>query len=302
MAYGISPDGPLISFGTKSRRSGDSEIWLMDSDGTHARKFLEAEGESSICCLIWALNGRRIAYIRDEPTVGPSAVSRDFSGGPLTTLFPPSEMKNLYEMVWLHDGRLVYGMRESDALGDVCNYWVTRIDWVTGVRLDPPRRLTNWISSCASGGNVSVDDKRLAFIGWSNRKEVYLADSILGGTRIRNPRRFTLDESDNFLIGWTPDSQSVIFSSNRSGKDAIYQQRLTDDIPHLVATASSQAARVTPDGKWVVWSLASEEGPKRDVQLMRSPIGGGSPEPVFSIAGWHSSSLRDITLPAMRDR
>jgi len=285
VAYGISPDGTQISFGTNSRLDGDSEIWLMDSDGAHARKFLEAEGGSSICCLIWSPNGRRIGYIKDD-SGSPSAVSRDFSGGPLTTLFPPSEMKKLYEMVWLHDGRLVYGLRESDALGDVCNYWVTRIDWLTGARLDPPRRLTNWISSCASGGSVSVDDKRLAFIGWSNRKEVYLADSQAGGARIRNQRRFTLDESDNFLIGWTPDSQSLIFSSNRSGKDAIYQQGLADDTPHLVVTAPNQAPRLTPDGKWVVWTSASEERPGKKVQLMRAPIGGGSPEPIFSIADW----------------
>jgi len=283
VAYGLSPDGSQISFGTRSKRDGESEIWLMDSDGAHARKFLEAEGESSICCLLWSPNGRRIGYIKDDPSTGPSAFSRDFSGGPLTTLFPPSEMKNLYEMVWLHDGRLVYGVRESDALGDVCNYWVTRIDWATGARLDPPRRLTNWTSFCASNGSVTSDDKRLAFVGWSSRKHVYLADSQAGGAGLRNPRPFTVDESENFLIGWAPDSRSVVFSSNRSGKDAIYQQSLGEDTPRLISNGHINMSRLTPDSRWVVGNMDSEEGPNKSTQLMRIPIAGGAPEPIFSI-------------------
>ncbi len=281
--YGISSDGSQISFGTKRRRDGESEIWLMDSDGAHARKFLDAEGESTICCLIWSPKGQRIAYIKDDPTDGPAGVSRDFSGGPVTTIFPPSEMRDLYEIVLLHDGRLVYGVRESDALSDVCNYWVKRIDWLTGAQLDPPRRLTNWTSFCASGGSVTADDKQLAFIGWSNRKSVYLANTGAGSARIRSPRRFTVDESDNFLIGWTPDSGSVIFSSNRSGKDAIYRQLLGEDTPHLISTTPINMGRVTPDGKWVVWNMETQEGLNRRVQLVRAPLGGGPPEPIFAV-------------------
>jgi serine/threonine protein kinase len=282
VAYGISPDGSRISFGTMRRRDAESEIWLMDSDGAHARKFLDAEGESSICCLVWSPKGDRIAYIKDDPTEGPSGVSRDFSGGPVTTIFPPSEMRELYEMVWLHDGRLVYGVRESDALGDVCNYWIKRIDWLTGAQLDPPRRLTNWTSFCASDGSVTADDKRLAFIGWWNRKSVYLANTEAGGASIQRPRRFTVDESDNILIDWTPDSKSVVFSSNRSGKDAIYRQLLGEDTPHLIVTAPNYMGRVTPDGKWVVWNMEPQEGLNRRVQLVRVPISGGSPEPIFA--------------------
>lgn len=283
VAYGISPDGSQISFGTKRRRDAESEIWLIDSDGAHAHKILNAEGESSVCCLVWSPTGHRIGYIKDDPVEGPSAISRDFSGGPVTTLFPPSEMRNQYEMVWLHDGRLVYGVRESDALNDVCNYWVKRIDWLTGAQLDPPRRLTNWTSFCASGGSVSLDDKRLAFIGWSNRKSVYLANAGAGGARIRSPRRFTVDESDSFLIGWTPDSRSVIFSSNRSGKDAIYRQVLGEDTPHLITTAPIDMGRVSPDGKWVVWNMETQEGLNKRVQLVRVPLVGGSPEPMFAV-------------------
>ena len=283
VAYGISPDGSQISFGTKRRRDSESEIWLMDSDGAHARKILDAEGESSICCLVWSPTGHRIAYLKDDPGEGTSAVSRDFSSGPVTTIFPPSEMRNQYEMVWLHDGRLVYGVRESGALGDVCNYWVERIDWVTGAQLDPPRRLTNWTSFCASSGSVTADDKKLAFIGWWNRKSVYLANTEAGGARLQSPRRFTVDESDNFLIGWTPDSRSVIFSSNRSGKDSIYQQLLGEDTPHLISMAPIDMGRVTPDGKWVVGNMETGEGSNRRVQLVRVPISGGPTEPIFAV-------------------
>ena len=211
---------------------------------------------------------------------GPLSLRRDFSGGP-NDLISALEMKNLYEMVWLHDGRLVYGA-ESDALGDVCNYWVTRIDWATGARLDPPRRLTNWTSFCASNGSVTSDDKRLAFVGWSSRKHVYLADSQAGGAGLRNPRPFTVDESENFLIGWAPDSRSVVFSSNRSGKDAIYQQSLGEDTPRLISNGHINMSRLTHDSRWVVGTWTAKKD-RTEHSIDADPDMGGAPEPIFSI-------------------
>jgi hypothetical protein len=51
-----------------------------------------------------------------------------------------------------------------------------------------------------------------------NPDTIHLADVEAFGARLRNVRRYTLDESTNYTQDWTNDSTSVIFTSNRSGQ------------------------------------------------------------------------------------
>src|SRR4029077_20853484 len=41
VAYSVSPDGSLISFGTNKSKIGEREIWLMGSSGEEAKKLYE---------------------------------------------------------------------------------------------------------------------------------------------------------------------------------------------------------------------------------------------------------------------
>src|SRR5262249_6773901 len=43
VAYSVSPDGSLISFGTKKGKFGEREIWMMGPNGEQAHKFDEAK-------------------------------------------------------------------------------------------------------------------------------------------------------------------------------------------------------------------------------------------------------------------
>ncbi len=43
-ADSYSPDGSLISFQQKTGSSGHPEIWLMDTQGAHARQYVESNG------------------------------------------------------------------------------------------------------------------------------------------------------------------------------------------------------------------------------------------------------------------
>jgi Tol biopolymer transport system component len=281
MAYAISPDGSQISFGTNS----EHEIWVMGPDGEHPHKFFESEPGHSDCCLGWSPDGKRLLYLDGDAAGDGRMLSRDVNGGPPTTLFPPSEMKNLYEIVWTKDGRLIYGVPEPGADG-TCNYWIRRIDFRTGARLDEPRRLTNWTGFCPSSGSLTADEKRLTFLGWVSHMTVYAADLDAGGTRLRNSRRFTLDESNNNPTDWTPDSKSIILFSNRTGRDGIYKQALDADSPELLTSTSDgfNGARVSPDGKWIISHLTpNAKGPSNPVQLVRVPIAGGSPELIFTM-------------------
>ncbi len=286
LAFSVSPDGSQIAFGTNRRRDAEREVRVMGPNGEGEHRILEAEGDEGFAYLGfgWSPSDNRIMYLEKDPAGSVTTFSRNLNGGPSTVIFPQAEMEKLFEVVLLHDGRLVYAVPEPGAMIDTCNYWVRRIDWSTGERLDQPRRLTNWTGFCASNGSVTEDDKSLAFLGWADRKSVYVAEVEGGGARIQNPRQFTLDESDNYVLDWAPDSKSVIFSSSRDGKGGLYRQGLNEDTPQLIAHFSMYPSRVTPDGKWVLGTLETPGVNPPVSKLVRVPITGGAPEPLFPVS------------------
>ena len=285
IAYSVSPDSSLVSFGTNKGRLGEREIWLMQPGGEKARKLYETEDNSAIFGLTWSRDGQRVIYVRSDQA-GDSLVSRDFiRGGPLTRLLPSPEIAKMRESSWLPDGRMIYAVDEPGAIGNTCNYWVTRIDIGTGKMLEKPRRLTNWSGFCMTGVSATADGKRLAFLGWAGHMTSYMAHLNDGGTQISAPTRFPLSDSSNGGADWTADSKAMILVSNRSGKFALYKQFLDQDAAEpLVAEGYGRDPRVTPDGKGVVYlgigadGLSPSKGPE---PVMRVSLSGGPSQMLF---------------------
>jgi serine/threonine protein kinase len=293
IAWSMSPDGTSIFLGTNKGKFGERELWVMDSNGGQARKLYAADVKTGLCCLSWVPEQERYAYISTDDT-GDTMLSSDFRGPP-TILFPPSDMKKMNDILWLRGGQLVYALPESESLNNACNYWTVRLDLRTGERIDKPRRLTNAGSFCMSSGTVTSDGKRLAFLGWSpGFGTAYVADLEAGGTRIRNSTRFTLQEDDEFIGDWTPDSSAVIVGADRGDHYALYKQSLNSELPEPIAPSVAGGlltqAIMSPDGKWiiaVIWPVSPGQaaGPtKQPLQLVRVPIAGGAPELIFNMA------------------
>jgi Tol biopolymer transport system component len=284
VAFSVSPDGSLVSFGTNKGRLGDREIWLMGTNGERAQKSIETDENSWIVGTNWSADGRRVIYARiDDSGVG--LFSRDLKGGLLTTVIPPSEGINVTHAVWSPDGRLIYSVREPGSIRDTCNYWAMRLDARTGEPLEKPRRLTTVARPCMWTESVTADGRRLAFLEMLNHATVYVADLQVGGTRILNSRHFTLDESFAFQEDWTIDGKAILFISNRAGQYGIYKQSLDQETPDLIAAGAGDFGnvRASPDGKWIIAFLYPKRGgPSGSEQLMRIPISGGGPELMFS--------------------
>ena len=155
IAYNISPDGSLISFGSNRGRFGDREIWLMGPDGTQARVLYGTGEDSSLLMYYWSPDGQRVVYSKTDES-GTTVMNRDMEGGPPTILFPPSEMaKIITDFTWLPDGRLIYPVREPGAIGDTCNYWAMRLETRTGQTIEKPRQLLIiWLLQQAPIGSV----------------------------------------------------------------------------------------------------------------------------------------------------
>lgn len=277
VVWSVSPDGSTVSFGTNKGNRGEREIWLMGPNGEQARKFYEVNEDSAICCLGWSPDGKRYAYISTNAS-GDTMLSQDTKGGPATTLFQSSEMKKMNDIVWLHDGRVVYSLPESEAIGHACNYWTMRFDLSTGKRTEEPRRLTNWPNFCVSSGTATTDDKRLAFAGWSSFVTAYMANLESGGRRIGNPKHFTLEEAEDFVADWTPDGKTVIVGQNRGDHYSLYKQSLESDAPESIVSSVAGSvlnmAIASSDGKL---RLTTRSGPTLiltfgPTSLIRMPV------------------------------
>ncbi|MGA8866913.1 MAG: protein kinase, partial [Candidatus Sulfotelmatobacter sp.] len=233
VAYSVSPDGSWIGFGTNKGRLGDREIWLMRPGGEQAQKLFDTDDSSSIGGLSWSSDGKRVLYVKIDHSGG-SLLSRDLQGGAPTTIFGPDEMKQVDDLVWLADGRLLYSVSES--FFGSCNFWQMTLDAQRGTPIGKPTQITNWTGFCMSGISVTADGKKLAFLKWAGKETSFLAELAAGGTRILTPRRFPLSESSEGPLGWTPDSKAIFFYSDRSGQGGIYKQALDQDIAEPVLT------------------------------------------------------------------
>jgi serine/threonine protein kinase len=293
-AWSVSPDGSLISFGTNKGKLGEREIWLMGSSGDQARKLFDTDDDSSIGGLGWSPDGRRVLYVKSDQSGG-TLLSRDLMSGIPTTLFGPSEMKNLDDLLWLADGRLLYSLSEpKSSVADTCNFWELRLDGHTGTPIGKPRKLTNWSGFCMSGMSITANGKKLAFLKWAGKQTSFLADLADGGTQILRPRHFPLSESSEGAVGWTSDSKAIFLISDRSGHTGIYKQSLDQDIAEPVVTEGyGRDPYVTPDGKWILYMGAGETGEpleKRPQPVMRVPINGGPSQPLFTARPWSLTS------------
>ena len=92
--------------------------------------------------------------------------------------------------------------------------------------------------------------------------DVYVTDLDANGTRLSTPRRLTLDERADFPYSWTPDSKSVIFTSDRNGRFNIFRQGVHDAEPEILVRSDEDLAvpRLSPDGNSIIYLITPPNG------------------------------------------
>jgi serine/threonine protein kinase len=290
IAWSVSPDGSSIAFGTNKDRFGEREVWLLAPTGELQRKILDVDEKSGLNSFVWAPDRQRAIYVKTDES-GDNLLIGNMNNGSAVTIFPPSEAKDVVDISWLPDGRLLYTAREPGALFD-CNYWTMRLDPRTSQRADKPRRLTKSSGFCMNSTSVTADGSRLAFMKQSPHLTSYMTELAAGGTRLLNQRHFPLSESSDGLTNWTPDGKAVILVSDRTGRFAIYKQALDSDVPEgplVLPPDGTRSARATPDGKWILYfGERTDNAPPAEgaEPVMRAPIGGGPSQQLFIAKAW----------------
>ena len=285
----VSPDGSRIAY--LPGPNGGSELWVMDSDGENPRKVVSAGGlnmpgsngnGSWIYPPVWAPNGLRIAYIEEhegdgskpvEPTAALMTV--DPNGGGISEVLNDSRLGPA--LWWTPDGRILFAYREDPASKkDNFGVYSIRIDERTGKATGPPQPITQ------AEGNIerlsaTTDGKRMVLWRTNEPLEAFVAKYDAPIHQFHEPRRLTLDSSENFATAWTSDSKAVLFVSNRNGKWKLFKQGIDESTPEaLVEAPSIVLPRLSPDGSQVLYLTSSKPNdPSVPPALMGKPLAGG---------------------------
>jgi serine/threonine protein kinase/Tol biopolymer transport system component len=291
----VSPDGTRIAFFPQPGGTAqDRELWAMGSQGENPQRVLalgEKEWISISASVFWSPDGQRLAYIRVERTPEKEQTSIetcDLKGANRTVVVSEAD-DSLVDFCWLPGGRIVYSRRETQFSND-CNLWQIGVDR-RGMPAGKPQRITQWAGSLLYGLSVSADGKRLGLGKGTWQSQVYLGELTAGGTRMNPPRRLTHDESNDFPSGWTADSKTVLFTSDRSGGFGVFRQAIGQDTVEPVVAGSQHKAsggELSADGAWILYrELPKVIQPSTPLPLMRIPVGGGVPQLVLESRNSH---------------
>jgi len=290
--WSVSPDGTLIAFGT-GRGFPYPEIWLMGPQGEEPRRLVAGSEDDSFFWAAWSPTGQRIAYARFHRTPDKlecSIESRDLKGGqPTLILSDPRLCHSNINFLWYPGGRFIHTMLEPEPNQDYNNLWEIRVDTRTGQAVGKPRRLTDWIGVYAWHFGGTQDGKQLAVSKLSAQTDVYVGELEASGHGLKQPRRLTLDEHNDYPGEWMPDNKAVLFWSDRNGTWDIFKQALDQDAAELVVTGPDYKEEpvLSPDGSWILYlsSASRESSAVTPVRIMRVPTSGGPPQLVLEGRG-----------------
>ena len=279
-----SPDGSKILFTSGTRLENyATEVWLMGAQGEDPRICFRASENEWFVSPVWSPTGQRIAYRRLH-TDKVSIESRDLQGGPPTPIVSDAKERILLNIWWSSDGRLFFTTGESDPNQRRSSLWEIGVDSETGKPRGKSRRTFHWEDAGTLVMNASADGKRLAVSRWNFQEGVYVGQLEANGQRLKDLRRLTFDDNNNYAAVWTPDGKGVLFHSNRNGQNDIFKQALDRDTAEPIVTGprDKHDPAVSPDGSWILYLQDIAGGKTR---IMRVPTTGGPPQLVLEGPG-----------------
>ena len=277
VAYAVASIRNQIAFTTREGR----ELWVMGPSGNEAHKIVERPATTPIIAAYWSPDAKQLIYgVEDHPD-SPRVLSRDLQSGAEIELLSTSEVKNMQDVTWLPDGRMLYSVAKDS--GDGCDYWTMRRDLKSGKTVEAPKQITNWSGFCMSGASATADGRELVFLKTvPGHMTSYVAEISEGGRRLRNLRHFPLSENSDAVADWMADNKEVLTVSNRTGSFGIYKQALDSETARPIVTEGyGREPHLTPDGKWVLFlgtGNAGESVKTNPQPLMRVSVNGGAPQ------------------------
>jgi len=298
----VAPDGSRIGFVDTQRKS----IWVMGVNGEEPHRVLTRNGTDTFWLPRFRDNSRlmygRVQLVAENSRVSRQQVSlesREPDGRSTLLLSDPG----LRAAAVLPNGRLIYSILAQPLLERDASLWSTSADPQIAVLRRNPQRITGWTGAVSLWDfTATADGTRIAFLKRERQGDVYTADVTPDGS-LANPRRFTLNDSDDFPTNWMPDSRTLLFASDRNGTFDIFRQALDDRSAEAVVAGPDDEkgpTAVTPDGAWFYYQVEPKRWqlqPVRNWTVMRTPATGGPSQQVDTAGqGWVSCARLPSTV------
>ncbi len=294
----VSPDGRSIVL------ISSPGLAISGMNGGPRRTLKAYGGGDLMYSPVWSPDRQWIAYLdlwMEAGTMRTSFVVQPAAGGPAKTVVSETSLPagnalcngdlSMLCLSWSPDWRLVFSTYSPGGVGSTkaADYglWTVPVRPATGEAAGKPKRLAHWTDFGPTNPTLSADGKRLSFLKTKSWDDVYLAELTPDGTIKSGPRRFTLDDRGSYPNGWTPDSQAVIFSSDRTATGAIFRQALNQTVAQAVVQSPDddcENAVFTADRSWLLfrekkYRLGHDHA--SPARLMRRPAAGGRAEEIL---------------------
>ena len=247
-----APDGNGFAFTARGIANGqwwrngrshidESEIWLKRGD---AYEQVAQRGAKQLWTM-WSADGSRVFYVSDrsgaqniwsQPVKGQPKQLTNFAGG---------------RVLWAnisYDGKQIVFERnfkiwtlDTDG-GNAKEVAIT----LRGLPAAPLTERMN-LSTQVREFSLSPDGKKVALVA---RGEVFAASAKDGGEAVR----VSNTSAPESFAGWSPDSQKIVYASERAGKFQIFQYDFgTETETRLTQTGDDFSPVYSPDGKFIAF-------------------------------------------------
>lgn len=296
----VSPDGRQIAVSDnphwsppESSKTAAPEMRLMRSDGEGPRNVVSGNPGEVFGPVAWNADGRSFRWVRYQwdPQLrrnNGSIESYDLDRAKASVLFTGADLTG--DVANLAGGRVAFaqllGANPSSKYGSR----ISTLDSISRpALLDEAPEPVAGLTASSSGTRLLV---RNAVVEHS----VFVGDLASNGTSLANIRRLTLGMGrEDFPRAWTPDSQAVVFDSNRNGAWELFRQNLntTADVPLVRSSDDSFTPRLSPDGASFLYiDRPRNWAEPAPVSIVRTPVSGGPTELVLKEAGISEWGLR----------
>lgn len=231
----FSPDGKKIAFVWAAENDNAPHIYIKAlGSETLARLTDEQEGEFSPA---WSPDGHQIAYLASSSTGLGLFVTPATPGGVRRRIYIPQQPTrwDQGDLSWSPDGKSII---LADHIGSEPHSSIYRVDLESLRALPLTTPPEGWEGDMSPA--YSPDGSKVAFIRASETavSDLYWIASTGGAVH-----QLTNDGRNIDSIAWATDGQSLLFSSNRGGKYALWKIRLNRAVPERLPVGTEDATQ-----------------------------------------------------------
>lgn len=313
-AVTLSPDGKRLAFIRRFIEQGEDGVMVANADGTGERKIAVRKFPNFFRSLSWSPDGKSIACGAGShvPVYNSYVVEIPVEGGPEKPISAQS-WTFIGQVEWLHDGNGLIVAASEQAAGstDSSQIWflpreggeVRRVtndlNNYSGVSLtaDSGRLVTVQVETVSNvwlipngeaGRAVAVTQgvgKRDGKDGvvWTPDGKIVYVSKASGNSDIwimnadgTGQSQLTSSAGINTNPSVSPDGRFIVFTSTRDGAAHIWRMDVDGaNAKQLTSGSGENHAQLSPDGKWVVYTLFAGKP-----TLWRVSIEGGAPQSI----------------------